>query len=107
MILVNILIRLFYQISEWTDLEARVNNFRMIAQIVSIALGVLAFMIVLKHKRAYQYLSEVYGELTKVLWSDKDSTLRLTLSIVIGVTISAIFLGLIDFGIQKILELLY
>ena len=107
LILTNILISLFYQISEWTDLEAKVDNFRLVAQIVGIILGVLAFVIILKHKRASQYLQEVYGELTKVIWPDKDSTLKLTVAIVIGVSIAAVFLGIIDFGIQELLELFY
>ena len=107
LILVNIFIRLLYQISEWTDLEAKIENFRLLAQVAGIVVGVSAFVAVLKSKSTYGYLAEVYGELTKVIWSDKDSTLKLTVSIIIGVSISAIFLGLIDFGIKKLLELLY
>ena len=107
LVLANILIRLLYQISEWTDLETKVENFRLLAQFIGIGVGVLAFVIILKNKQAYQYLTEVYGELTKVIWPDKDSTLKLTVSIVIGVAISAVFLGLVDFGIKELLELLY
>ena len=107
LILVNVLIRLLYQISEWTDLEAKIENFRLVAQIIGIGVGALAFVLTLKNKAAYQYLTEVYGELVKVIWSDKDSTLKLTISIVIGVTIAAILLGIVDFGIQTVLELLY
>ena len=107
LILANILIRLLYQISEWSDLEAKVENFRLLAQFVGITVGVLAFAIILKNKKAYRYLVEVYGELTKVIWPNKDSTLKLTVSIVIGVAISAVFLGLADLGIKELLELLY
>ena len=107
LILANILIRLFYQISEWSDLEAKVENFRLLAQFVGIAAGVLAFTVALNNRRTYQYLEEVYGELTKVVWPDKDSTLKLTVSIVIGIAISAVFLGLADFGIKELLQLLY
>ena len=107
LILANILIRLLYQISEWSDLEAKVENFRLLAQFVGITVGVLAFAIILKNKKTYRYLVEVYGELTKVIWPNKDSTLKLTVSIVIGVAISAVFLGLADLGIKELLELLY
>ena len=106
-ILTNVVIRSLYQVAEWTDLEAKITDFRLWAQVAGIAIGVLAFGLTLRNKRAYQYLSEVYGELTKVIWSDKNSTLRLTVSIVIGVTISAVFLGIVDFGIKTVLELLY
>ncbi|MCY4643766.1 MAG: preprotein translocase subunit SecE [Bacteriovoracales bacterium] len=107
LILANILIKLLYQISEWTDLEAKVENFRLVAQVIGIFVGVLTFVIVLRSTRAYGYLREVYGELTKVIWPDKDSTLKLTAVIVVGVAIIAVFFGLIDFGIKEFLELLY
>ena len=107
LILANVLISFLHQISEWTDLEAKVENFSMIAQMVGIGVGVSSFIIILKHKQTYKYLGEVYEELLKVIWPDKDSTLRLTFSIVIGVAISAVFLGLIDFGIKELLGLLY
>ena len=107
LILANVLIRLLYQVSEWTDLEAKVENFQVMAQLVGITVGLAVFIIVLKNQGTYRYLIEVYGELTKVIWPDKDSTLKLTVSIVIGVVISAVFLGLIDFGIKELLEFFY
>ena len=107
LVFVNIVIRLLYQISEWTDMEAKIDNFRLLAQIFGLVMGLVAFVVVLKNQRAYQYLSEVYAELIKVVWPDKDSTIKLTVVIVIGVAIAAIFLGLIDFGIGKLLGLLY
>ena len=81
--------------------------FSLVAQITGIVLGVVSFSLILRSKKAYRYLSEVYGELTKVVWPDKDSTLKLTVSIVIGVGIVAIFLGLMDLAIGKLFELLY
>ena len=107
LILANVLIRLLYQVSEWTDLEAKVENFQLVAQLVGITVGLVVFIIVLKNQGTYRYLIEVYGELTKVVWPDKDSTLKLTVSIVIGVVIAAVFLGLIDFGIKELLEFFY
>ena len=101
------LIKLLYQIGDWMDLEAQINHFRFIAQGVGLLVGVSAFIMALRNKQVYSYLDEVYGELLKVTWSDKDSTLKLTVSIVIGVTISALVLGVIDFGIRSVLELLY
>ena len=95
------------QLSDWFELEAKIDNFQILSQVVGIALGVLGFVIVIKSKSMYKYLTEVYGELTKVIWPDKDSTLKLTVSIIVGVAISALVLGLIDFGLTKVLELLY
>ena len=101
------LIKLLYQVGDWMDLEARVNSFRSMAQGAGIVAGIITFVAILKNKKAYAYLDEVYGELLKVTWSDKDSTLKLTVVIVIGVTIAAVVLGLMDFGIRNVLELLY
>lgn len=95
------------QLSEWFDLEAKVPSYVLISQIVSIFIGFGSFLYVLKNKQSAGYLQEVYGELTKVIWPDKDSTVKLTISIVIGVAISGVFLSLVDLGIKELLNLMY
>lgn len=100
-------IALFNQLNEWFELEARIPNFQMVAQVAGIVLGASTFLFVLKNKDSSQYLKEVYGELTKVIWPDKDSTVKLTVTIVISVTIAAVFLSLADLGITELLDLLY
>ena len=95
------------QLSDWFELEAKITNFETISQVAGIVVGALGFVFILKSKSSYKYLTEVYGELTKVIWPDKDSTLKLTVGIIVGIALSALVLGLIDFGIKKVLELLY
>lgn len=95
------------QMSDWFELEAKLDNFQIISQVVGIVVGLTGFVFVQKSKSTYQYLSEVYNELTKVIWPDKDSTLKLTVGIIVGVAISSVVLGLIDFALKKALELLY
>ncbi len=100
-------IAFFNQLGEWFDLEAKINNFNILTQFAGIAIGVVAFLYGIKNSTTSSYMNEVYSELTKVIWPDKDSTLKLTFTIVVGVVISAAFLWVADFGIKKLLELFY
>lgn len=100
-------IRFLAQMSEWFDLEARVNHFELLSQGVGILIGVGIFLGVFKHKAAIGHLREVYDELVKVIWPDKDSVVKVTVGIIIGLSIvSSIFVA-IDFSFQKILDLIY
>lgn len=100
-------IRFLEQLSEWFDLEAKISNFGIVSQIIGIILGVTTFLLIMKNKNASKYMNEVYTELTKVVWSDREVAMKLTVGIVVGVSIiSLIFLGF-DVGFQKILELIY
>lgn len=102
-----ICIAFFNQLGEWFELEAQIAQFSMISQFAGIALGFIGFFTITKNTKAANYLSDVYNELTKVIWPDHDSTLKLTISIIVGVAISSVFLGLVDLLVQKVLELLY
>lgn len=100
-------IRFLDQLSEWFDLEAKIGNFEIVSQVVGIVFGVATFFIILKNQNASKYMNEVYTELTKVVWSDRETALKLTFGIVVAVSIlSLIFLGF-DVGFQKILEMIY
>lgn len=100
-------IAFFNQMGEWFELEAKVPSFNLVSQALGIAVGLGGFLAILKRGDSSQYLSEVYNELTKVIWPDKESTGKLTVSIVIGVLLAALFLGLVDYGIKNLLNLLY
>ncbi len=102
-----LIIRLAVQFGEWFDLEAKINNFLYIRQGLGIVAGLGIFFTILKNKHSAQHLREVYSELLKVVWPDRDTVLKVTVSIIIGVSIiSGIFVG-IDFIFQKGLELIY
>jgi preprotein translocase subunit SecE len=95
------------QIGEWFDLEAKVSNFPLVAQAAGIVIGLVTFVFIMKNKNAMGHLTEVYDELVKVIWPDKDSVLKVTVGIVIAVGIvSALFMG-VDFVFSKILDLIY
>jgi preprotein translocase subunit SecE len=100
-------IRFLGQMSEWFDLEAKINNLQYISQGVGIAAGLLTFILTVKNKSASTLLNEVYGELLKAVWPDKDTILKLTVGLVISLSIvSGIFVGF-DFLFRKLLELIY
>ncbi|MDI6640839.1 MAG: preprotein translocase subunit SecE [Elusimicrobiota bacterium] len=51
------------------------------------------------------FLKEVYSELRKVSWLSKKEVLASTIVVIIFVLIVAIFIGLVDFILAKILAM--
>lgn len=100
-------IRFTLQMSEWFDLEAKVNNFILISQGIGVAIGLAVFIGIFKNKNASSHLSEVYDELVKVVWPDRDTIFKVTIGIVISLAIvSAIFVG-VDYMFRAMLDLFY
>ena len=60
-------IRFLDQMSEWFDLEAKVNHFLMVSQGVGIVIGLATFIAIIINKNASSHLQEVYDELGKVV----------------------------------------
>ena len=100
-------VRFFIQLGEWFDLEARISHFTGVTQALGAGLGLVAFIIVTTNSRALQHMNEVYSELTKVVWPGKDEIIKVTVGIVIGVTITSLFFVLIDWLTREFLTLLY
>ena len=100
-------IKFLGQMSEWFDLEAKVSNFVIVSQFVGIAVGLLTFIFIIKNSKASLYMNDVYGELVKVIWPEKDGVVKLTIGIVIGVVIASGVLVLIDMVFGKLLEFIY
>ncbi|MBF0316180.1 MAG: preprotein translocase subunit SecE [Oligoflexia bacterium] len=97
----------FLQIGLWMDLEAKMNFYRGGAQAAAVVLGLVFFIAMFRSKQVQQYLSEVYYELTRVVWATKEDTVKLTIGILIGVLITSVVLGFVDFVVNKLLGLLY
>lgn len=95
------------QLSEWFALEAKIKSYMVISQIVSGAVAIGMFVILLRNANIAKYLEEVYAEAVKVIWPDKDSTVKLTIGIVIAVAIAAACFSVIDIVIRKLLSFLY
>lgn len=102
-----IVIRFSETMGEWFDLEAKIPSFGLVAQGVGIVLGLACFVLIIKNKSAYTHLKEVYGELTKVIWPDKDSILKITIGLVISLSIVSGFFVMVDYIFRWILNLLY
>ncbi len=100
-------IRFIGQLGEWFDLESKVQYFNGFVQGFGALIGVSTFIGIRKHKRASQFMSEVYKELVKVIWPDKESVVKLTIGIIIGLIIVCLILGLIDYLTQGALNLFY
>ena len=100
-------IRFTLQMSEWFDLEAKVNNFIIISQGIGVVVGLSVFIGIFKSKNTSDLLNEVYDELVKVVWPDKDTIFKVTVGIVISLAIvSAIFVG-VDYMFRALLDLFY
>ncbi|ATH09326.1 preprotein translocase subunit SecE [Halobacteriovorax marinus] len=102
-----VMIRFVGQLGEWFDLEAKISNFLAVSQGLGIVVGLGTFVGILKNKNASTHMQEVYSELVKVVWPDKDSVLKMTVGLVITVSIISGIFVLIDFLFRKVLELLY
>lgn len=102
-----ILVRFVLQLGEWFDLESKISHFRGVAQGVGIATGLIIFLVAMKHQKISGFLDEVYGELLKVIWPEKDSVVKMTIGIVIGISIASSILVLVDYIFRGLLALLY
>ena len=95
------------QIGEWLELESKIWKFSVLSQVFAVALGLTAFIIVVTNKKSGPFLNEVYAELMKVVWPDRNQTSRHTVGILIGVTIAGFIFSLFDFSASKLLSFLH
>jgi preprotein translocase subunit SecE len=58
-------------------------------------------------EKILQFLREVRNELKKVSWPSRKETMGSTSVVIILVIIIAIYLGLVDFGLGRIIRLLF
>lgn len=100
-------IRFFDQLGDWFDLEAKIGYFLALKQGAGIAIGLLLFILIQKSEEAITHLKEVYDELVKVIWPDKDSVVKVTIGIIIAVSIVSGVFVLVDYIVQQLLNLLY
>jgi preprotein translocase subunit SecE len=96
----------FVQMSEWFELETKINNFTYVAQGVSVLIGFAVFVYIMKNEKTSTFLNEVYAEAIKVIWPDKTDTNKQTIIIMIGVTIVGFILGFFDIGASWLLSLI-
>ena len=66
----------------------------------------LGWKLLLMIAKAIQFLSEVKGEVKKVTWPSKKEALGGTAVVLVVVFVMALFLGLVDLLLSKIVETL-
>jgi preprotein translocase subunit SecE len=55
-------------------------------------------------RRIIQFLRDVRGELAKVIWPSRQQAWKMTISVIIFSLVVAAFLGIVDFGLSKLIE---
>jgi len=51
-----------------------------------------------------QFLKEARNELVKVVWPSRKETIRITIAVIAISVIVALFLGAVDFGLDKLFK---
>jgi preprotein translocase subunit SecE len=106
MIVGYVLISFFATLGEWFELESKISNFMAISQALSVVIAIGVFAYIMRTPKTSDFLSEVYQEAVKVIWPDKNETVKHTIAIMIGVTIVGFLLGLFDIGASWLLSLI-
>ena len=102
---VYVFINFFEKLSEWFALETMVPYYFGLTQVVSVLVGLATYIIVFKNPKSSEFLTNVYQEVLKVVWPDKQQTWRHTFVIMIAVTIMGFVFGCFDFGANFLLGL--
>ena len=55
-------------------------------------------------EKTKQFLSEVKIEMKRVSWPHKKETMHSTVVVIVMVFIVAVFLGIVDYGLLKVVE---
>jgi preprotein translocase subunit SecE len=105
MLIVYILIKFFTQMGEWFELESKIQFYMAITQVVSVATAFGVFLYIIRNTKTRTFLEEVYQEATKVVWPDKNETVRHTIGIMIGVSIVGTLLAVFDLVAAWLLSL--
>ncbi len=106
LLLAYILIKFFTQMSEWFELESKISFYMAATQIISVVVALGVYIYVLKNEKTRSFLEEVYAEAVKVVWPNKNETVKHTVGIMIGVTIIGFLLGLFDLSASWLMSLL-
>jgi preprotein translocase SecE subunit len=92
-----ILLRMSQTFIAMYNIELRVREPLLIARGVSLVVGIIVFVILLKHEKANQFMNEVMVELSRVTWPTQKETTGATGVVIVMVLISGMLLGLLDY----------
>jgi preprotein translocase subunit SecE len=102
-----IITKFIEQLGVWFDLEAKVSSFNVVSQGVGVLFGIIFFVGILKNDKSSAYLQDVYNELLKVVWPSKDTTVKMTVGLVVALIVVAGIFVSVDFIFKKILAFVY
>lgn len=97
MLLSYVFMSFFEQINDWWHLETYISKYAAISQAVSVLIGLSTFIYIIKTPKTSAFLGDVFYEIMKVVWPEKNQTMRHTIGIMIGVSIVGFILGFFDF----------
>lgn len=100
-----VLISFFEKLAEWFALESMVPYFFGITQVVSVLIGTVTYFFIMRNPTSADFLTNVYQEILKVVWPDRQQTWRHTFVILVAVTIFGFIFGFFDFGANYLLGL--
>jgi preprotein translocase subunit SecE len=55
--------------------------------------------------RFRHYVTDVHGEFNKITWPPQAETMSGTVSVVVIVSLIATFLGVVDFGLSRVMQM--
>jgi len=106
MILVYVVIQFFTQMGEWFELESKVPYYMGVSQFIAVLIALGTFIYIVKNPKTSTFLEEVYQEAIKVVWPNKNETVKHTIGIMIGVTIVGTLLAVFDLAATWLLSLI-
>ena len=104
-LLAYVLISFFEKMAEWFALETKIPYFFGVSQAISVVIGLATYVTIFKNPKSSEFLTNVYQEVMKVVWPDRQQTWRHTFVIMIAVCIMGFIFGFFDFGANFLLGL--
>jgi len=86
-------------------MEFIINNFGKI--ILAITGGIFLVLTIKNYAKIKNFILEVKTELTKVSWSTRQELMGATVVVIAITSIVAVFIGIIDLFLSKILSLMF
>ena len=106
LLILYVLIKFFTQMGEWFELESKIEFYNAISQFTAVLIAFGVFLYIIKNTKTRTFLDEVYHEAVKVVWPDKNETVRHTIGIMIGVSIVGTLLAVFDVAAAWLLSLI-
>ena len=101
-----IIYKFFVQLNIWFALETKVPYFNWVSQGLSMVTALGAFLYIINNKETSSYLEDIYSELRKIVFPDRELTNKQTIIVMIGITVIGFVLGFFDYIASTLLSLL-